>query len=66
MGPDLRKNVHLAVVWSVRFQCTTRRLPMFEDDEDVQSLKGGHHHDEEIAGQHDAGMIMEERRPRLS
>ena len=36
-----------------------------EDDEDVQPLKGGGHHDEEVAGEYGAGMIVEERRPRL-
>jgi hypothetical protein len=36
-----------------------------EQDEHVQSLKGGRHHDEEVAGEHGAGMIVEERRPRL-
>jgi hypothetical protein len=36
-----------------------------EDDEDLQSLKGGGHYDEEVAGQYGAGMIAEERRPRL-
>jgi hypothetical protein len=36
-----------------------------EDDKDAQSLKGGGHHEEEVAGQYGAGMIAEERRPRL-
>jgi hypothetical protein len=34
-----------------------------EDDEDVQPLKGGGHHDEEVAGEYGAGMIAEERGP---
>ena len=54
--------VHAAVGWSVRFQCTTRRADV-EDDEDVQPLKGGGHHDEEVAGEYGAGMIVEERGP---
>jgi hypothetical protein len=36
-----------------------------EDDEDVQPLKGGGHHDEEVAGEYGAGMIADERGPRL-
>src|SRR4029434_5601629 len=36
-----------------------------EDDEDVQPLKGGGHHDEEVAGEYGAGMIAEARGPRL-
>ena len=34
-----------------------------EKDEHVQSLKGGSHHDEEVAGEDSAGVIVEERRP---
>ena len=34
-----------------------------EDDEDVQPLKGGGHHDEEVAGEYGAGLIAEERGP---
>ena len=36
-----------------------------EEDEDVQPLKGGRHHDEEVAGEDGAGMIAQERGPRL-
>ena len=36
-----------------------------EDDEDGQPLKGGGHHDEEVAGEYGAGMIAEKRRTRL-
>jgi hypothetical protein len=36
-----------------------------EEDEHVQPLKGGRHDDEEVAGEYGAGMIVEERRPRL-
>ena len=36
-----------------------------EEDEDVQPSKGGRNHDEEVAGEHGAGMIVEERRPWL-
>jgi hypothetical protein len=37
-----------------------------EADEHVQPLKGGRHHDEEVTGEYGAGMIVEERRPRLN
>jgi hypothetical protein len=37
-----------------------------EEDEHVQPLKGGRHHDVEVAGEYGAGMIVEERRPRLN
>jgi hypothetical protein len=36
-----------------------------EEGEDVQPLKGGRHHDDEVAGEDATGMIVEERRPRL-
>ena len=36
-----------------------------EENEDVQPLKGGRHHDEEVAGEYGAGMIAQERGPRL-
>ena len=36
-----------------------------EKDEDVELLKGGGHDDEEVAGEYGAGVIVEERRPRL-
>ena len=34
-----------------------------EKDEHVQSLEGGRHHDEEVAGEDGAGVIVEECRP---
>ena len=36
-----------------------------EEDEDVQPLEGGRHHDEEVAGEYAVGVIVEERRPCL-
>lgn len=36
-----------------------------EDDEDVNPLKRGGHHHEEVAREHIAGMIPEKRCPRL-
>ena len=36
-----------------------------EKDEHVQSLKGGRHHNEEVAGEYGAGMVVQEHRPRL-
>ena len=36
-----------------------------EENEDVEPLKGGRHHDEEVAGENGAGMIVHQRRPRL-
>ena len=36
-----------------------------EEDEDVQPLKRGRYHDEEVAGEYGAGMIAQERGPRL-
>lgn len=35
-----------------------------EDDKDVQPLKGGRHHDEEVEREYGASVIAEERRPR--
>ena len=37
--------------------------PSRKEDEHLQRLKGGRHHEEEVAGEYRAGMIMEERRP---
>jgi len=34
-----------------------------EKDEHVQPLEGGRHHDEEVAGEDGAGVIVEECRP---
>ena len=36
-----------------------------EENEDVQSLKGGGDHDEEVTGEYGAGMIAQERGPCL-
>jgi hypothetical protein len=34
-----------------------------DEDEHIQPLKGGRHHDEEVAGEDRIGMIVEEGRP---
>src|SRR5262245_48236502 len=36
-----------------------------EADENVELLKGGRHHGEEVAGEYSTGVIAEERSPRL-